>query len=94
MDEIFDRHKKEQNDGHVLRYVGEIEVGQGRLEAKLVSEPQHTPLGQIKGADNIFEIFTETYGDQPLVIQGAGAGAAVTARGVASDVLKLSQLLN
>ncbi|MBZ9728322.1 aspartate kinase [Salegentibacter sp. JZCK2] len=94
LDEIFFQHKKEQNKDHVLRYIGEIEVGSASLEAKLISEPRNSALGQIKGADNIFEIYTESYGDQPLVIQGAGAGAAVTARGVASDVLKLSQRLN
>lgn len=94
LDEIFNQHKKQQDQGHVLRYIGEIEVEKATLEAKLISEPKNTALGQIKGADNIFEIYTESYGDQPLVIQGAGAGAAVTARGVASDVLKLSQRLN
>lgn len=94
LDELFFQHKKNQNKAHVLRYVGEIEVGKASLEAKLISEPKNTTLGQIKGADNIFEIYTESYGDQPLVIQGAGAGAAVTARGVVSDVLKLSQRFN
>lgn len=94
LDEIFSKHKNEQEQGNVLRYIGEIEVASASLEAKLISEPKNTALGQIKGADNIFEIYTESYGDQPLVIQGAGAGAAVTARGIAGDVLKLSQRLN
>ena len=94
LDEIFEDLKRKQKSDHVLRYVGEIEVEKASLEAKLISEPQNTALGQIKGADNIFEIYTESYGNQPLVIQGAGAGAAVTARGVVSDLLKLSQRLN
>jgi len=94
LDEIFQARKKEQQQDHVLRYIGEIEVEKARLQAKLISEPKNTALGQIKGADNIFEIYTESYGDQPLVIQGAGAGATVTARGVVSDVLKVSQRLN
>ena len=47
-------------------------------------------LGQIKGADAIFEIFTESYGEKPIVIQGAGAGAEVTARGVFGDILRLA----
>ena len=34
---------------------------------------------------------TESYGSQPIVIQGAGAGAAVTARGVFGDVLRLAE---
>lgn len=93
LDEIFQQRKKEQTTDEVLRYIGEIEVEKATLEAKLISEPKNTALGQIKGADNIFEIYTESYGDQPLVIQGAGAGAAVTARGVVSDVLKIAQQL-
>ena len=57
---------------------------------KLVSVPSNGALGQIKGADAIFEIFTESYGDKPIVIQGAGAGAAVTARGVFGDIIRLA----
>lgn len=94
LDEIFEKYKQNQPKDHVLRYVGEIRVGKASLEAKLISEPRNSAIGQIKGADNIFEIYTESYGKQPLVIQGAGAGAAVTARGVVSDLLKLSQRLN
>ena len=45
-----------------------------------------TALG---GSDNIIMFHTERYGARPLVIQGAGAGAAVTAMGVMSDLLKL-----
>ena len=35
------------------------------------------------------EIYTETYGDNPIIIQGAGAGAQVTARGVLGDLFRL-----
>ena len=49
------------------------------------------PLGQIRGADSLIEIFTESYGENPLVIQGAGAGAAVTARGVFGDILRIAE---
>ena len=44
----------------------------------------------MQGSDSIFEIYTESYGEQPIVIQGAGAGANVTARGVFGDILRLS----
>ena len=56
---------------------------------KLVSVPVTNALGQVKGADSIFEIYTESYGENPIVIQGAGAGAAVTARGVFGDILRI-----
>lgn len=93
LDEIYEAHKNDQNEGHVLRYVGEIDLEKADLEAKLISEPATTALGQIKGADNVFEIYTESYKEQPLVIRGAGAGAAVTARGVVTDILKLAEKL-
>lgn len=79
-----------------MRYVGELygdlthENG-GKLEVKLVSVPQNSAMGQVKGSDSIFEIYTESYGENPLVIQGAGAGAAVTARGVFGDILRLAE---
>lgn len=78
----------------VLRYVGELNVGTETLEVKLISENKKSSLGQLKGADSVIEIYSESYGEQPLVIQGAGAGKEVTARGVFSDILKLSNQLN
>lgn len=96
MDIAFETIKKNQEPGYVLRYVGDLygdlstDDG-GKLEVKLVSVPEDSALGQVKGSDSIFEIYTESYGDQPLVIQGAGAGAAVTARGVFGDILRLAE---
>ncbi|WP_335964616.1 bifunctional aspartate kinase/homoserine dehydrogenase I [Galbibacter sp. PAP.153] len=87
--------KDEQESDHVLRYVGDLhgdlQQDKGELDVKLVSVPANSILGQVKGADSIFEIYTESYGDRPIVIQGAGAGAAVTARGVFGDILKLAE---
>ena len=88
LDEKFDKIKAEKNDDEVLRYVGELN-DKGELSVDLVKFSKSSSLGQIKGADSIFEIYTESYGDEPLVIQGAGAGAAVTARGVYGDLMKL-----
>ena len=51
-----------------------------------VTHPFATALG---GSDNIIMFHTARYGARPLVVQGAGAGAAVTAMGVMSDLLKL-----
>ncbi|MCG8753227.1 homoserine dehydrogenase, partial [Tenacibaculum finnmarkense] len=58
---------------------------------KLVSVPTNSVLGSLKGSDVIFEIYTESYGEKPIVIQGAGAGAKVTARGVFGDILRLAK---
>lgn len=87
--------KDHQKPNHVLRYIGELSgdlsQNKGNLEVKLVSIPASTPLGSLKGSDAIFEIYTESYGEQPIVIQGAGAGASVTARGVFGDILRLAK---
>lgn len=98
LDEKFQTIKDEQREGHVLRYVGDLSgdlsKDKGDLVVKLVSIPLDSTLGHIKGSDAIFEIFTESYGEQPIVIQGAGAGAEVTARGVFGDILRLSKHIN
>ncbi|MCK0122863.1 bifunctional aspartate kinase/homoserine dehydrogenase I [Gelidibacter sp. F2691] len=98
LDEKFQTIKEEQKEGHVLRYVGDLSgdltKDKGHLEVKLVSVPLDSTLGHIKGSDAIFEIFTESYGERPIVIQGAGAGAEVTARGVFGDILRLSKHIN
>lgn len=95
MDEKFDKIKQDQKDGFVLRYIGDLhgdlQQDKGILEAKLVSVPKESALGQVKGSDSIIEIYTESYGENPLVIQGAGAGAAVTARGVFGDILRIAE---
>lgn len=79
----------------VLRYVGDIVWDDVRQEATLSAGlrliSRTSPLGRVSGADSCFEIYTESYGSQPIVIQGAGAGAAVTARGVFGDVLRLAE---
>ncbi|MDH3323036.1 MAG: ACT domain-containing protein, partial [Flavobacteriaceae bacterium] len=91
----YQKLKEQQKEGFVLRYVGELSGDlsktKGVLEVKLISVPQNSALGQVKGSDSIFKIYTESYGERPLVIQGAGAGAKVTARGVFGDILRLSE---
>ncbi len=93
-DPPYDKIKAQQQPNHVLRYIGELsgdlQNDKGNLEVKLVSVPADTALGGLKGSDSFFEIYTESYGDRPIVIQGAGAGSAVTARGVFGDILRLS----
>jgi len=95
LNDNFQEIKAMQKENHVLRYIGELSGDlskeKGNLTVKLVSVPNNSTLGSLKGSDVIFEIFTESYGEQPIVIQGAGAGAKVTARGVFGDVLRLAK---
>ncbi|NMH25101.1 homoserine dehydrogenase family protein [Flavobacterium solisilvae] len=90
-DKPFQVAKITQAEDHVLRYVGEFDINNKSLEVKLISVPKSSPLGQLKGADNLIEIYTKSYGEIPIVIQGAGAGKEVTARGVLTDILKIAE---
>ncbi len=95
LNEAYKVLKDKQKPGYVLRYVGvlsgDLSQSKGDLEVKLVSVSKDSSLGQVQGSDSIFEIYTESYGERPLVIQGAGAGAKVTARGVFGDILRLTE---
>lgn len=95
MNQEYQTLKDAQKPNHVLRYIGELSGDlskeKGILEVKLISTSKNTPLGSLQGSDAIFEIYTESYGNQPIVIQGAGAGANVTARGVFGDILRLAK---
>ena len=95
LDDKFNEIKRNQKEGYVLRYVGDLhgnlQKEKGLLDVKLISVPKESALGQVKGSDSIIEIYTESYGENPLVIQGAGAGSAVTARGVFGDILRIAE---
>lgn len=94
LDDKYQKLKETQEPNHVLRYVGDLHgdlnLEKGELDVKLVSVPASSALGQLKGSDSLFEIYTESYGENPIVIMGAGAGAKVTARGVFGDILRIS----
>ena len=91
LDEHYQVLKESLQPNEVLRYVGELDVAANRLSVNLMKADRQSPLGNIKNSDSIFEIYTEGYGTQPIIIQGAGAGAEVTARGVYSDLLRLGK---
>ena len=77
--------------GAVLRYVGTLE--RGRARAGLKEFPKTHPVASANGSDNLIAFSTKRYARTPLVVQGPGAGADVTAMGVFSDVLKLLHYL-
>lgn len=89
LDAHYSAVKESLGENEVLRYTGEVDCEKNTLVVSLIRVPKDSSLGGIKGADSIFEIFTEGYGDQPMVIQGAGAGGSVTARGVYSDLVRI-----
>jgi aspartokinase/homoserine dehydrogenase 1 len=85
------RLEKARARGSVLRYVG---VVQGKKASAGIREvPATNTLALTKGSDNIIAFTTDRYSRTPLVVQGPGAGADVTAMGVFSDLLKLLHYL-
>lgn len=96
LDVPFSIKKKNCKKGHVLRYIaqlsGDLSKHEGAvLSVQLKSVERNSVIGQLKGSDTIFEIYTENYDKNPIVIQGAGAGGEVTARGVFGDILRLCE---
>ncbi|MBA5792907.1 bifunctional aspartate kinase/homoserine dehydrogenase I [Flavobacterium sp. xlx-214] len=95
LDAYYQEIKQNLKPNEVLRYIGELsgdlQQNKGVLETKLIAVSANSSLGQLSGSDSIFEIYTESYGNNPIVIQGAGAGAQVTARGVFGDILRLAE---
>jgi bifunctional aspartokinase / homoserine dehydrogenase 1 len=75
----------------VLRYVGTFENGRARAEIK--EFPRDHRFATTSGSDNIIAFTTHRYARTPLVVQGPGAGADVTAMGVFSDIFKLLHYL-
>ena len=78
--------------GQVLRYVGSVSVD-GRAEVGLVELPKAHPFANIALTDNIVRFQTARYDQNPLIVQGPGAGPAVTAAGVFADLLRVCAYL-
>jgi len=89
-DQEFDKLRSDAfKENKVLRFVGVIDVASGTIKADLESYPNTHPfVTSLGGSDNIVMFHTERYGARPLIVQGAGAGAAVTAMGVLGDLLR------
>jgi bifunctional aspartokinase / homoserine dehydrogenase 1 len=79
-------HNEEKQD-RVLRYTGKL--ADGKISIGIESVPKLSPLGSLSGTTNLITIRTRRYSDQPLTIQGPGAGKEVTAAGVLADILKI-----
>ena len=59
-------------EGKVVRFVGSVDVGRKALKVGLEMFDKGHPIAGLKGSDNIVSFYTERYGDNPLVVQGAG----------------------
>lgn len=73
-----------------LKYVAQFENGKASVGLRFI--PKDHPFYNLEGKDNIVLFFTDRYVDQPLLIKGAGAGAAVTASGIFADVIRIGNV--
>jgi len=78
-----------EKNNMVLRFTGSVDVANKKCEVKLDQYPKTHPFAGTQYADNIVAFNTERYVPQPLVVQGPGAGAAVTAAGIYADFLRI-----
>ena len=73
-----------------LKYVAQFENGKASVSLQFI--PKDHPFYNLEGKDNIVLFYTDRYIDQPLLIKGAGAGAAVTASGIFADVIRIGNI--
>lgn len=78
---------------HVLRYVARLDGRNGRAAVGLEELPADHPFAYARLTDNVVQFVTQRYRDNPLVVQGPGAGPGVTAAGVFADLLRLTAYL-
>jgi len=90
--EMLDIVETARSSGRVLRFVGVIEPEDG-CQVSLRSYDTDHPFARIRLTDNIVTFQTARYSENPLVVQGPGAGPEVTAGGVFADLLRLANYL-
>jgi len=76
-------------NGRVLRHVARVDA-QGSARVAVVELDATHPFAVARATDNVVQFTTRRYRDNPLVVQGPGAGPEVTAAGVFADLLRLA----
>ena len=84
------RRKVLEAEGKRWRFVATMENGKTNVALKEV--PQNHPFYPLEGSNNIVLLTTERYKEYPMLIQGYGAGAAVTAAGVFANIMSIANI--
>ncbi|MBO5182429.1 MAG: bifunctional aspartate kinase/homoserine dehydrogenase I [Paraprevotella sp.] len=91
LDEDFERRRRALESEHKCwRFVARYE--DGRAVVSLCEVPQGHPFYALEGSNNVVLLTTERYNESPMVIQGYGAGAGVTAAGVFADIMSIANI--
>ena len=92
-EEIDTLYREAIADKKQLRYVAALDA-QGNAAVGLEAVDDDHPFCNINLTDNIVQFESARYSENPLVVQGPGAGPEVTAGGVFSDLLRLANYLS
>lgn len=91
LDDTFEQRRKQLEADHKrLRFVATFENGKARVALKEVAATH--PFYNLEGSNNIILLTTERYNEYPMLIQGYGAGAGVTAAGVFADIMSIANI--
>lgn len=85
-----ERRQVLEKEGKRWRFVACLE--NGRAEVRLEEVDHNHPFYELEGSNNIILITTERYNEYPMLIQGYGAGAGVTAAGVFADIMSIANI--
>ena len=84
------RRKQLEEQGKRWRFVAKLENGKGSVSLQEVDKSH--PFYNLEGSNNIILLTTERYNEYPMMIQGYGAGASVTAAGVFADIIGIANI--
>lgn len=84
------RRSRLEADGKRWRFVAKYE--EGHASVALAEIPKGHPFYGLEGSNNIVMLTTERYREYPMLIQGYGAGASVTAAGVFADIMSIANI--
>lgn len=89
-DEFEQKRKQLEAQNKRWRFVAKMEMGNTSVELTTV-EKGH-PFYNLEGSNNIVMLTTERYKEYPMLIQGYGAGASVTAAGVFANIMSIANI--
>jgi len=92
-DDMRERYNDARARGKLLRYVADLNAESGRATVGLVPVERSHPFAALDLTDNIVRFTTARYRQNPLIVQGPGAGPEVTAAGVFADLLRVCAYL-
>lgn len=91
LDASFEEQRKFiEAENKKWRFIARLDNGKGSIGLETVEAS--SPFFNLEGSNNIVLITTERYREYPMLIQGYGAGASVTAAGVFADIMSIANI--